>query len=71
VGAVSEEVNNENGWLIAPGNKPSLKAVLIDAIECSDGTLIAKKRISIQKIKDNFLWDDVVNKTLNEIKQVT
>ncbi len=70
VGAVSEEVSEENGWLIAPGDELSLKAALIDAIECSNETLTAKKIKSIAKIKENFLWDDVVQQTLDEIKQV-
>lgn len=70
VGAVSEEVDEENGWLINPGDEVVLKMAIIDAIECSDAVLTAKKIKSIDRIKEKFLWDDVVHKTLNEIKRV-
>ena len=70
VGAVSEEVDATNGWLIAPGDETSLKTAMIDAIECSDSDLLLKKAASLDRIKEKFLWDDVVHQTLNQIAYI-
>lgn len=69
VGAVCEEVSKENGWLIEPGDELSLKHSIIDAIATSDDILRAKKDTSITKIRERFLWDNVVQQTLDSIKQ--
>ena len=70
VGAVCEEVNHENGWLIDAGDSATLQEVMIEAIECSDLSLQAKKVHSIDKIKEKFLWDDVIQQTLLNIKHI-
>ncbi len=70
VGAVCEEVDETNGWLIAPGDIASLKRAMIDAIEFPEETLVGKKKLSIQKIKDHFLWDRVIKKTMHQLNQV-
>jgi len=67
VGAVSEEVDISNGWLIEAGDISSLHKVVIEAIECANETLLAKKLQSLERIKEKFLWDDVVKQTLIQI----
>ena len=67
VGAVAEQVDETNGWLIEAGNKQQLKEALTTAINIDNLELLKKKQNSIQKIKDNFLWDDVAKKTIKEL----
>ena len=66
VGAVSEQVDSSNGWLIEAGNKLQLKETIIGAINISKEDLYQKKVNSITKIKENFLWDNVIQKTIKE-----
>ena len=70
VGAVSEEVDSYNGWLISPGDEMSLEKTIVDAIKCPDHILTTKKIHSIDKIKEKFLWDDIAKKTLRQIQQI-
>ncbi|MBU1216405.1 glycosyltransferase family 4 protein [bacterium] len=67
VGAVCEEVNEDNGWLIPLGNENSLKNAIIEAIQSSEQDIQIKKENSIRKIKENFLWDNIVLRTIKEI----
>ena len=68
VGAVSEQVDSSNGWLIEAGNKKQLKQVILDAINLENDMLIDKKKNSIYKIKEKFLWDDVIKKVITDLK---
>jgi len=68
VGAVSQEVDSGNGWLVEAGDIPSLKGAIVAAIESEDELLINKKRNSIQKIKDKFLWESVIEETISKIE---
>ena len=67
VGAVSEQVDITNGWLIEAGNKHQLKEAIISAINSTEENLLDKKKASIEKIKNKFLWDDIVKKTIKEL----
>jgi len=67
VGAVSEQVDSSNGWLINPGNKKELKQAIIEALSISDEELILKKQNSIKKIKEKFLWNDVIKLVLEKL----
>jgi len=68
VGAVNEQVDSSNGWLVEAGNISSLKEAIISAIECKDELLTNKKRNSIRKIKDRFLWESVIEETIEKIE---
>ncbi len=70
VGAVSEEVSEENGWLILPGNVNSLKSAMMDAISISPEILIAKRKKSIEVIKNKFLWERTIETTIREINNL-
>jgi glycosyltransferase involved in cell wall biosynthesis len=67
VGAVAEQVDASNGWLIEAGNKKQLKETIVEAISLPKKRLLQKKQNSIKKIKDNFLWEDVIKKTITEL----
>ena len=70
VGAVSEEVSEENGWLILPGNVNSLQNAMMDAISVSREILTAKRRKSIEVIKNKFLWERTIETTIREINNL-
>jgi len=67
VGAVREQVGKDNGWLVNPGDIVSLRNNMVHAINCSQKELLDKKNQSIIKIKENFLWNDVINKVIRKI----
>ena len=62
VGAVTEEVDLSNGWVLPELSEQSLTDVIVDAIECDDHLLIQKKIASFQKIQERFDWNIVVDK---------
>lgn len=71
VGAVSELVNNDNGWLITPGDISALQDAMRYALELDKKELQKKQAISLQKVKDHFLWETVITKTITEIKKIS
>lgn len=70
VGAVSEEVDESNGILIEAGDKNDLKNAMISFIKQSDAELLVMKQNSINKIKQSFLWESIIAKTIEEIEKV-
>ncbi|NND77798.1 MAG: glycosyltransferase family 4 protein [Flavobacteriales bacterium] len=60
VGAVSKMVDSENGWLIEAGNVRALNRALTEALEVSGENLLEKKRASLTRFKDNFVWEDLI-----------
>ena len=67
VGAVSEQVDSSNGWIISPGDLALLKSTMVDAMKLPEKELFKKKNSSIQRIIDKFLWDKVIAKTINNV----
>ncbi len=67
VGAVSEEVDASNGWLIEAGNKKQLEKTLFEAIHTDPITLNQMKMQSIAKIKNQFLWSNVIRLTIDKL----
>ncbi len=68
VGAVAEQVDETNGWLIEAGNKNQLKKSILSAINISDKKLLEMKKASVKKINKKFLWDDVIKSTIEKLK---
>lgn len=66
VGAVSDLVSDENGWLISAGNITQLRDSIQDAIAMDSAALHAKKSASRQKV-EQFTWDKVGRETINGI----
>jgi glycosyltransferase involved in cell wall biosynthesis len=69
VGAVEEEVDATNGLLISPGNKEELKQAINRLIQMPSSDFELLKNNSIKKIKNNFLWDKIILKTIDEINR--
>jgi len=67
VGAVSEQVDAKNGILIKPGNVKELSDSLIQMLNIDRGELFAMKKESIEKIREKFLWEHVIEKTVNKL----
>jgi glycosyltransferase involved in cell wall biosynthesis len=70
VGAVSEQVDSSNGILIKPGDKADLKNAMVSFIKEPEAQLLIMKQNSINKIKQSFLWECIIAKTIEEIEKV-
>jgi|AntRauTorcE11898_2_1112593.scaffolds.fasta_scaffold18146_2 glycosyltransferase involved in cell wall biosynthesis len=68
VGAVSELVSSETGWLIEPANLPQLEAALVKAINIPNAQLQQKKDSAFRLIEKKFTWSYVIDITLDRIK---
>lgn len=64
VGAIPIQVNSSNGWLIEPGSKKSLKESMNEALTIDDEQLISMKQASRKTVMRDFLWDDIVRRTI-------
>jgi glycosyltransferase involved in cell wall biosynthesis len=71
VGAVCDQVDQLNGWLISPASTDQLKQAMLNAIEIDDGDLLAKKSASLNRISEKFTWEHVSRQTLSEIEKIT
>jgi len=69
VGAVAEQVDSSNGWLIEAGNKVQIKNAIESAVEIDNEMLYQMKLSSMQKIKEKFLWKNVAGETLRLLKE--
>ena len=67
VGAVNLMVDQFNGVLISEDIIEHLKKALISFSTIDLKELILKKKNSITKVKDNFTWEKVIEKTIKEI----
>jgi glycosyltransferase involved in cell wall biosynthesis len=68
VGAVSELVDDTNGWLIPPKNEEALNSALENALSISNEELRLKQRQSWEKVK-RYTWPEVAKQTLSEIQK--
>jgi glycosyltransferase involved in cell wall biosynthesis len=66
VGAVSEIVNDTNGWLIRPGNKKELLQIMQQIIRMDEQKVKRKKEKSLH-IARNFTWNEIIKKTIDEL----
>lgn len=69
VGAVSEMVDETNGWLIKKDILKELEEGIKFFMDCSPDKLHTMKLSSIHKVKQNFTWDKVIETTLKEIQR--
>ena len=70
VGAIAAMVGRDNGWLLPPANKELLKQTMQEAIGMDASTLHAKKSASVAKVKSEFTWEVVIQKTEDAIQKV-
>ncbi len=69
VGAVRCIVDKNNGWLISPGNIDELRQSILEVINSDEKTLRQKKVNSLKKVKENFIWDNVIKNIINDIEE--
>jgi len=70
VGATNELVDSENGWLINAPNIFEIENAIKNAIKISTENLQKMKHASLEKVKENFLWNAVIEKTILEIEKI-
>lgn len=69
VGAVPKMVDEKNGWLISPGNTKELYAALLDALSKDDQSLSKLKASSLNRLKSEFIWEDLIDKLIDIFKE--
>jgi len=67
VGAVAAMVDQQNGWLIQPGDTEGLKQALKAAV-ASQGSLGQKKQSSLERMRSSFNWDSIFEKLTRHIR---
>ena len=67
VGAVAQQVDHSNGWLIEPNNIDELTGTLQKAMALENNQLDVLRQQSIEKIRKHFTWEIVSKHTLQEI----
>ena len=67
VGAINTMVNLTTGWLIKPGQTMELKSAIINVINMSTRDLDILRRNALFHVRDNFLFNEVMIKLLNNI----
>jgi glycosyltransferase involved in cell wall biosynthesis len=68
VGAVADVVNNQIGFLISNPNANDLYIELKKIINSSASDILKKRKASQSFIKENFMWEYIIQKTLESIK---
>lgn len=71
VGAVAAQVDETNGWLIAPLQPPVLREALLAAIHLNANTLVQKRKKSLTKIKDSFTWEQVAKQSAEAFRRIS
>ena len=71
VGAVPLQVDRTNGWIISPANEDELLLALEEVISCTDETLLAKQKRSVEKVAEKFTWEMVARDTLEKLYDLT
>lgn len=69
VGAIAVLVSNDEGFLIPPFSSESIKSVLIKLIQMPKEKILEYKRHALHKVKNNFLWEKVIKKEIQEIEK--
>ena len=70
VGAVCDQVDDEMGWLLPPGNVQALAIAINQAMSLSKEQLDQKRRLALEKVKENFTWEKVSQDTFDHLKQL-
>ena len=71
VGAVSAMVSSENGKLIPPADQEEIRKAMEEVLEMEDEILLQKKNRSIEKIKSDFMWPEIIDQTLTKIEKIS
>lgn len=71
VGAVKLLVGDDNGWLIKPRMPLQLEDMIREIILLPAGEINRRKLRSVQKVKESFLWEDVIRLEIAALEKVT
>ena len=71
VGAVADMLDVKNGWLIAPGDTDQVMNAMKNALELPAAKMEQLGKASIEKVKANFLWQNIAKVTIEEIGKTT
>jgi glycosyltransferase involved in cell wall biosynthesis len=69
VGAVSKQVDDLNGFLLNKLSVKNLTQAMQQFITMSDEELLSKKSVSLQRVKDRFLWTNVIDTKIKQIQE--
>ena len=69
VGAVAELVDDRVGWLCKPGDLNALEMGIRNAIDISDKELSHLKHYAVQKVAQNYTWDKITKRLIDQLKQ--
>lgn len=70
VGAVNVLVGDDNGWLIPPLNAKAIEEKMTEILRTDVAHIEEKKKNSVKKIKERFLWDEVIKQEIEAIRKV-
>ena len=70
VGAIEGVVSDKTGWLIDAQNVDSLIKALHAALTINDDELMNMKVASNVIIREYFLWDTIIDKTISSITKI-
>jgi glycosyltransferase involved in cell wall biosynthesis len=68
VGATNTMVNDDNGWLIQGDIVSGLMKSLKKAVNATNKEMKLKKKCSLDKVKSNFTWGEVIDKTIKALE---
>lgn len=71
VGAVKLMVDEDNGWLIRPRAALQLEDAIREIILLPASEIDRRKLRSVQKVKERFLWDDVIRLEIAALERIT
>jgi len=69
VGAVSVQVDNENGIVISPGDVNLLREAIEKMINMPNELLLSMKKNSVKKVEEHFRWDVIIIELINQINK--
>lgn len=69
VGAVNCLVNSENGFLLDDCSVKTIENAIFSAIKLPEEKLFQMKKNSLEKIRENFLWENISEKLIKEIEE--
>lgn len=71
VGAVNLMVTDDNGWLTEPRKPALLEKKLQEILQTPAAEIERRKISSVKKVKENFLWEEIIKKEIAAIKKIT
>jgi len=71
VGAVGLMVGEDNGWLIEPRNAKAIEEKIGQILQSDTAEIERKKINSVKKVRENFLWEDIIKKEIAAIRKIS